>query len=364
MARVPQTAAVFRTRGPFEAFAGILRGDLLDEFGLLFHAGLGAVELEEQRGRFTQRQIRVAIDRADGERVDEFDARNRHADLDRFDDRANRVAHRRERAHRRGHRLRLRIQADCDFRNHAERAFRADEQAREVVTRGRLAGPRAGFDHAAVGQHHGQPEHVFAHRAVAHGVGTRRARGRHAADARVRAGVDREEQTRVAQRLVQLFARDAGLDGDGQVFGVDRQHPVHFRQIDRYAALHGEQMPFQRRAVTVRNDRDVVLAAQFDDVLHVFGRACEHDCVGQLRVERRFVAAMMDAHCFGHGHAIGERGLERAQQLGGKRTAQRGRRHGMVHACLLICGAIPVCSKCFILRRSPVGRRWSRSTLL
>ena len=67
---------------------------------------------------------------------------------------------------------------------------------RQVVARGRLARAAAGADDAAVGRDHGQAQHVFAHRAVAHGVGARSARRRHAAERRVGARIDREEESR------------------------------------------------------------------------------------------------------------------------------------------------------------------------
>jgi hypothetical protein len=55
--------------------------------------------------------------------------------------------------------------------------------------------------------------------------------------------------------------------------------------------------------------------------LHVFRIAREYDGVGQLGIERRFVAAMVGAHGFRGGHAFAENGFEGSQQLGGKRPA-------------------------------------------
>jgi tryptophanyl-tRNA synthetase len=42
--------------------------------------------------------------------------------------------------------------------------------------------------------------------------------------------------------FIQLFARDAGLNGHGQVFCVHRQNLVHPRQVNADAALNGQQM--------------------------------------------------------------------------------------------------------------------------
>ena len=100
------------------------------------------------------------------------------------------------------------------------------------------------------------------------------------------------------------------------------EHPVHFGQIDRYAALHREQVAFQRRTVAIGNDRHIVLAAEPDDRLHFLRAAREDDGVGQLRIERGFVAAMMGEHGLRAGrYALAERGLERIEQGGGERTA-------------------------------------------
>ena len=116
-----------------------------------------------------------------------------------------------ELAHGRGDRLGHAVEPQLDLGDDAERAFGADEQARQVVAGARLARAAAGVNDAAVGGDDGQAEHVLAHRAVADGVGARRARRRHAADRRVGAGIDREEQAGALELGVQLLARDARL---------------------------------------------------------------------------------------------------------------------------------------------------------
>ncbi|ABA50808.1 hypothetical protein BURPS1710b_3340 [Burkholderia pseudomallei 1710b] len=333
MARGPEARAILGARRPFEAPAAVLLGERLDLLRLLAHAGFGAVEFEEERGRLGEPELRVAVDRTHRERVDEFDARDRHADLDRLDHRARGGAHRAERAHGGRHGLGQRMQAQRDLGDHAERAFGSDEKPREIVAGRRFARAGARLHDAAVGEHGREAEHVLAHRAVAHRVRAGRARRGHPADARVRARIDREEQARVAQRVVQRAAREPGLDGRGQVVGVDRQHAVHLRQIERHAAAHREQMALERRADAVGDQRHVVSCAEEDCIAHVVGRACEHDGVGQLRIERRLVAAVMGAHRLRDRHARAEPGGERVDEGGGKRATRR--RGGVVHASLL-----------------------------
>ena len=65
---------------------------------------------------------------------------------------------------------------------------------------------------------------------------------------RVGARVDREEQAGALDLFVELLARDARLHGHRQVLGVDRQHLVHAADVDADAALHRQQMAFERGA--------------------------------------------------------------------------------------------------------------------
>ena len=142
-----------------------------------------------------------------------------------------------------GHRLGNAVQAQLDFGDDAERALGADEQPRQVVAGGGLADPPAGADQPAVGQRHGQAEHVLADGAVAHRVGAGGARRAHAADGAGRgAGIDREEQALVAQMLVQLVAGDARLDAAVHV-GWLTSAPRHARQVELMPPRTGVTWP-------------------------------------------------------------------------------------------------------------------------
>ena len=94
--------------------------------------------------------------------------------------------------------------------DHAERAFRPDEQPREIVARRGFPRTARGVDHLAVREDRFEREHVVLHGAVAHGIGAGATRRRHAAERSVGAGIDRKEQALIAQMLVELLARDAG----------------------------------------------------------------------------------------------------------------------------------------------------------
>ena len=89
-------APVLRLGRPLECAATMFAGDGFHHFRLFAHAGLGPVELEQQQRLFRQTQLVMRIDRPDAILVDEFDPRDRHADLDGLDYRADRIGSRRE----------------------------------------------------------------------------------------------------------------------------------------------------------------------------------------------------------------------------------------------------------------------------
>jgi len=172
-------------------------------------------------------------------------------------------------------------------------------------------------------------QHVFAHGAVAHGVGAAGTGGAHAADAGVGARVDRKEQTGVANLVVQLHARHAGLHRDGQVFGMDADDLVHAAEVQADAALHCQQMAFQRRARAVRNHRHGVLVGQLQHRGHVAGALAEHHPFGRRRVQRRLIATVLNAHRHRGGTAVAEASLQRIEHgrwNGARREQMRGNR--------------------------------------
>ena len=192
------------------------------------------------------------------------------------------------------------MQPERDLRDHAERAFRSDEQPREVVAGRRFARPRAGTNDLAAGQDHRQPEHVVAHGAVAHGGRAGGARGGHAANRRVGARIDREHQARVSERLAELQSRDAGFNRRVQVLGADAQDAIELAQVDRDAAFHGVHVAFERRPGAERDDRDLKAMTDAHDLGDFFSRPGKaHD----VRRGRRVVGLAV-AVVFAHGGAV------------------------------------------------------------
>ena len=199
----------------------------------------------------------------------------------------------------------------------AEGALRTDEQAREVVAGGRLARAAPGLQDGAVGEDHGQREDVLAHRAVAHRVRSGGARRGHAAERRVGAGVEREEQPGVPERLVQRLARDAGLDHHVEILGMYREHAVHARQVDGDAAAHGEDLPFDRTPRAERDHRHAMRVAGARDRGDFVGGNREHHGVGRRGGEGRLVAGVVVAYRGGIAVAV----TEQRREFGGERRA-------------------------------------------
>ena len=179
--------------------------------------------------------------------------------------------------------LRDAVEAHGELGDDAERAFGADHQAGEVVAGGRLARALGGLDDGAVGHHGGEVQHVLAHGAVAHGRGARGAGGGHAADGGLLgAGIDREEQAHVAQVVVELLARDAGLHHAVEIALVDGEHAVHAREVEGEAAHRRIDVALQRGAGAERDDGHAVGARHVDDVAHLLAGLDPDHGVGRL----------------------------------------------------------------------------------
>ncbi len=116
---------------------------------------------------------------------------------------------------------------------------------------------------------------------------------RHAAQARVGAGVDGEEEARGAQVVVELLARHAGLDRAVEVGLVHGEDAVHPRGVDGDAAQGRVDVALERGTGAEGDDRDAVVGADADDVGDLLGAVGEGHGVGRLvRQPRRRVAVL------------------------------------------------------------------------
>ena len=194
-----------------------------------------------------------------------------------------------------------------------------------VVAGRALASAAAGLHDLAVRRHHGERQHVVLHGAVADRVGARRAGRHHAAERRVRTGIDREEQARVAQQLVELLASDAGLDHAVEVLRVHRYQPLHHACVDRHAAERRVHMPFERGPDAVGDDRHMIGGAQAHDLRHLGGILRVHHEVGWLVLGPGRGVAVLLAHREARHHPVAI-ALEQfaGQRLDGARIRLRG----------------------------------------
>ena len=132
----------------------------------------------------------------------------------------------------------------------------------------------------------------------------------------------------MADLVVDLGPRHAGLHRHRQVLGVDGEHAVHARQVDADAALHGQQVAFERRADAERNHGHGVLVGELDHGGDVFGALAEDDRLGRRRVDGRLVAAVLLADDERGRAALTEGGLQGIEHRG-RNGARREARQQM-----------------------------------
>ncbi len=311
MAGLPERGSILERRGPLEPARALLSRDLFDRANLfLDHRLADPVELEEQRGRNRIGGLRIGVDDAQLGFVDDLDAGHRDAELDGLNDGVGRALHGGERADRCANDLGTSLQAQGDLGDHAERPFRSDEEACQVVTGRRLAGAPAGRDHAPVGQHHRQPQHVLPHRSVSHRGRAGRTGGGHSANRRVGAGIDREHQAGVLQVVVELEPGEAGFDRDVEIVGAEPEDAGHPRQVDRDAAVNRVDVPLERAAHAERHDRRAVLGAERDNRAHFVGVERENDRIGQPGGMPGFTVAMVLADGVGDRDSLAQKSLK------------------------------------------------------
>ena len=187
----------------------------------------------------------MGVDHSHSIGVDQFHPRDGDAHLDDLNRGEHRCLDAGERAGGRRHGFGQGVELDGDFGDDAQGAFAAHHQTGEVVAGRRFASAGSGAYDFTAGGDHFQAQHVFAHGAVAHRIRAAGAGGAHAANRGVSPWVNGEKQACAFDFFIQLFAGDAGLHRDRQVFGVDGQHFIHTTQVDADAALHCQQVALQ-----------------------------------------------------------------------------------------------------------------------
>ena len=182
------------------------------------------------------------------------------------------------------------VQPDCQFRDHAERALGADQEAEEVVPGRRLRGLASGPHDVAAGQDGLEREHVRPHLPVAHRRRSRRVRRRHATERRVRTGVDGEHQAVLGSGALESGSRHTCLDGRGQVGGCDVHDPIHSRQVERDPTADGDHVALEARACAERGHRHAPLVGEGEHRRDLGSGQGVNDDVGAARAVEGDVA--------------------------------------------------------------------------
>jgi len=154
-----------------------------------------------------------------------------------------RSAHARKPARRGRDRLGLGVHAHGDLGDDPERALRADEEAREVVTRRGLRArvpvrttvPSASTTVSA--------STFSRHRAVAHRVRARGARRGHSTDRRVGARIEREEETGAFSASLSCFRVTPGCTTGVEILACTARNRVHLPEVDRHAPRTASTCP-------------------------------------------------------------------------------------------------------------------------
>ncbi len=311
--RFPETRAVLRLRGPCRAARTMLRRDGSKALCLLGDGSLGAVKLDEQGRHFGERQFRIGVAGADGQGIENFDARDGGTRLDRLDDGIDRAffdALEGDDAGADG--FRNAVEPKRHFRDDAERAFRARDELVQIRPRGRRG--RSFRRPEAIGHDGGERRNVFAHGAVADCIGAGAARCDHAAECRVGAGVDGEEETGVAEMLVERLARHARLD-------ATTSRSSAFTSTMRSMRVRSSESPPctaetwpSSEVPAPKGMTGSPCAARSDDGGDFLRRLREGDGIGHRDRMPGLVAAMRLADRLGHGEAVAEQRAEFGQR--------------------------------------------------
>ena len=213
--------------------------------------------------------------------------------------------------------LRDPVEADAHFGDHRERPLGADEQAREVVAGRGLRRPAARPDDRPVGEHGLEREDVGAHLPVADRRRPGRIRRGHAAERRVRAGIDREEEPMLAGARSSAIRVTPAWTVALRVARGDLEDPVQPREIEADPAADRDDVALEARAGAERRHRHAALARDREDARDLLRRGRVDDEVrpprpveGHVgRVEVALGVAVRDAR------VLAERRRERLAEL-------------------------------------------------
>ena len=260
---------------------------LLDQCDLVGDGRVDAVHFDDEQrfgaGRRQRLAAEVLAQGFEADAVDELERGRHDAALHEAIDRVHRRRDRGEGGAQRRARRRQRYQAQRDLGDDRQRAFRADEQLRQVVADDVLDRLAAGPDDGAVGEHGLEAEDIAARVAVLEGARAAGALGDVAADAALAEArrIGRIEQADAFDRVLQRPGDHARLDDDQQVARIDRQDAGEALERDDDAAPHGDGAAGVAGAGAARDERDAGLVAEPRDGGDFGGGAGDDDEIGR-----------------------------------------------------------------------------------
>ncbi|MNV36214.1 hypothetical protein D3C71_1276830 [compost metagenome] len=209
--------------------------------------------------------------------------------------------------------IRQAVQLQAQAHDHAQRAFRPDEDLLQVGAHRRARIPAHG-DQAAVGQHHVHAEHHVFDLAVARGQLPRPTAGRpaaHGADAERRRPMAHRQPVFLLDGLFKHVAEHAGFHVHDLAVAVHPDQLVQLANVQHDATAHGQGRARHVAASGGHGDRNPSGMRNAHDRLHLLHRRHRHD----HRVRRGGLAARLRHHrpgppVAGPGHHVARGGQD------------------------------------------------------
>ena len=192
---------------------------------------------------------------------------------------------------------RQRQQAQRGLGHDAEQPLAAGEHADEIEAGLVLVRAPAGAQHAAIGEHDLETEHVVARHAVFQTARAARVRRDVSADAAIlqARGVRRVVEPLRAHRRLELAGDDARLDHGDSIGEVDLLYPIHPREREHDAAARRHAAADVAVARAARRHGQAAAVREFHQPAHLLCRAGEdHDL--RLAARKPLVARMRCEH--------------------------------------------------------------------
>jgi hypothetical protein len=265
-------------------FAGVMgAADFCDRGGLSGDGFGEAFDFDEKNGGAVHGKtgVNVVLDSAESPAIEHFTGGRSDGAGGDVGDGFGGIVDGIENGQKRFHGFGLARKLYGDIGDQGKSAFRADEEAGEIVA-GRLAVFAADANDFAIGEDEFECGDVIGGDAVGEGV---RAAGVFSDVAADGAGfptgrIGREVEAVRFSGAGEFVIDDAGLDDGALIFDVEFENAIHAREDEHHAAGAGERAAGKSRAGAATDDGEMVLCGEFDDARDLFRCCRENDDVG------------------------------------------------------------------------------------